>query len=66
MGNPLAKRLGFAPFGIHVVWVKVARLAGMGDNVTFGDGPSKRNALFVDDVIIKKSWNNHGTLPLVG
>jgi hypothetical protein len=46
--------------------VEVTGLAGMGDNIAFGDGSPKRNALLVNYIIVKKAGNNHSTLPLVG
>jgi hypothetical protein len=66
MSDALPKWLGFAPFGVHMMGIKVTSLAGMGDNIAFGDGSPKRGTLFVDYIIFKKTRNNHGTVPLAG
>jgi hypothetical protein len=36
--NALAERLGLTPLRVHVVWVKVTRLASMNHNVCFRNG----------------------------
>ena len=40
MGNPPAKGLGFAPFFVHMMGEKVARLSRVNHNICFGDRPA--------------------------
>ncbi len=40
MGNPAAKRLGLAPFFVHMMGEKVARLSRVDHDIGFGDRPA--------------------------
>jgi hypothetical protein len=66
MSDALPKWLGFAPSGVHMMGIKVTSLAGMGDNIAFGNCSSKRGPLLANGNIVKKTRNNHGSHPLVG
>src|ERR1700744_5831987 len=39
--DSLSERLRLAPFGIHVMRIEVTRLAGMDNEVRFGDGSAQ-------------------------
>ncbi len=51
--HALAKWLRAAPFGVHVVGVEIAGLAGVNDNIGLGDRPAARLAALIDRVILK-------------
>jgi hypothetical protein len=40
VGNPLFEGLGLAPLRVHVVRIKIPALAGVENDVGFGDGPA--------------------------
>jgi hypothetical protein len=63
VSDTLLDGLRLAPFGIHVMRIKITRLAGMCDNIAFGDGASKRGATTPDCVLIKQQRSEHDTAP---
>lgn len=42
VSDALSERLGFAPLGVHMMWIEIARLPGVRDDVGFSDGASQR------------------------
>lgn len=62
--HALPKWLRFAPFRVHVMRKKVTRLAGMGHDVTFGDGAAKRGTTTADLIFFKILLANH-SVPFV-
>jgi hypothetical protein len=59
MRDALAKGLGAAKLGIHVMRKEVAGMACMHDDISLGDCPAKGAAAFADGVILKILWVFH-------
>ena len=51
-----------APFGVHVMREKIACLAGVNDDVGFGDRASHAAAREADAIILEKLFLDHGRL----
>ena len=62
MGDALAKGLGPAKLGIHVMRKKVTGMACMHHDIGFRDGAAKGAAAVADGVIRKILWVFHGHL----
>ena len=60
MRNPPSKGLGLAPFFIHVVGEKVARLSCVDHNIGFRDGPAAGLAGIVQFEFLEIFLNEHG------
>jgi hypothetical protein len=57
------KRLFAAPLGVHVVRKKIAGLAGVQDDIGFGDGTAAGLTACVDDVILEELFADHVSPP---
>ena len=60
MGNPPAKGLGFAPFFVHMMGEKVARLSRVNHNICFGDRPAPRLAGMIQFEFLEVFLYEHG------
>ncbi len=57
--DTLLELLRLAPFGIHVMRVKIARLAGVDDNVRLRDRATQSFPHIADSVVFKKLRDEH-------
>ena len=53
MCDPLAKVQSLAPFGVHVVWVKIARLARVQDDIGLRDRTARQHPRRTDRVVLE-------------
>lgn len=58
-----SERLRPAPFLVHVVWIEVSGLAGMKDDVGFGNGAARRVSLRSHSVVFEICKVRHGLPP---
>jgi hypothetical protein len=63
MRNAPSERLGPAPFLIHVVWIEVSGLAGMKDDICFGNGAAGGISLRSNNVIFEVCRVRHRLPP---
>jgi hypothetical protein len=64
--NAFFEGLRLAPFFVHVVGEKIARLPGMNNDISFCDGAAFGQTLFVGGKFFKILLDEHGRLAIVG